>query len=570
MPSSPPWRDPTVGTGKDLIVQPGSLRAAGKTLNGLASELQTAWSRWQMAVLPASQPATLGTWPEGTQLAAAVSKTHSHVFEFMTDLIVQHELVGDGLAKSAQTYADSDATAAQLSKDAHRGSARRIQYGGVDTRRDRRETTHEKWSQTRDVTAGARFRRHSVTGYSGQQVKDMVAATDPDAITAAGDGYRRLHGVLADIADVLARKARTLADTWAGQSAVKAMNHVEMLYQTAHALSGNAHQTAQALTEYGPQLKRIKARVARMPAGPGPYRPAATAPAAVGLAGVAHPAGVAAGQRLQAELGQLNDHIETAYHQMPSAIRVNLPPAPKGPPLIGDPPRQPIRWPVLIGDPPRYRPVTTTTTSTRGGTTTGGGNGPQGTGRWQPEGPALAGGTIGGAAGGVIGGTAFRGRAGAPGTDATVGSDGVITSGTTAETAAASTTTGWPAEMAGGNAPGQDDKPRTRDTFGETEDEQTWRPDAEAGPAIDASAADPGGVLGGAAAPEIDDYTYDYAFGDDDQLPAAVRPAEPGTGWAVDDRSEAFLVTGAADTSWPDDITVWPGQAGQDPNAEER
>ena len=163
------------------------------------------------------------------------------------------------------------------------------------------------WTGTYPVTEDAGFAPGGSGGYTWQQVRSLLAGTDPGAISAAGAAYGQLSSTLTSISSRLAGHGQTLAANWGGSTAVTAVSQVQQLYQTAADLQANTWAAQQSMAWYGPVLETFRSSLPQ---------PASS-----------HPADVqAANQAAQQRMAALNSHLETAYYQMPAVVNKNLPP----------------------------------------------------------------------------------------------------------------------------------------------------------------------------------------------------------------------------------------------------
>ena len=163
------------------------------------------------------------------------------------------------------------------------------------------------WTGTYPITEDAGFAPGGSGGYTWQQVRSLLAGTDPGAIATAGAAYGQLSSTLTSISSRLAGHGQTLAANWGGSTAVTAVSQVQQLYQTAADLQANTWAAQQALAWYGPVLETFRASLPQ---------PASS-----------HPADVqAANQAAQQRMAALNSHLETAYYQLPAVVNKNLPP----------------------------------------------------------------------------------------------------------------------------------------------------------------------------------------------------------------------------------------------------
>ena len=322
------WASPAV-SGRDLIVHRDVLRQVAADLARMADQLQSTLSACAGAAAPAAGAA--GSWPQAQQLGQAMARAHAGVTQFTGQLQQAHSDMAARLATSADRYDAAEQQITSLIHAAADPSAMIIGSGGQDTpvqpgygqnwtpqqraayyRVQRLENMPgnggPSWTGTYPITEDTDFSPGSAAGYTWEQVKGLVEATDPGAISAAGAAYGELALTLTDISSQLAGHGQTLAANWGGSTAVTAVSQVQQLYQTAADLQANTWAAQQALAWYGPVLSTFRASLPQ---------PATT-----------HPADVqAANQAAQQRMSALNSHLETAFYQMPGAVNKNLPPA---------------------------------------------------------------------------------------------------------------------------------------------------------------------------------------------------------------------------------------------------
>ena len=335
------WANPAV-SGRDLIVHRDVLRQVAADLARMADQLQTTLSASAPAAALASGAA--GSWPQAAQLNQVMARAHAGVTQFTGQLQQAHTDMAARLATSADRYDTAEQQITSLIHAATDPSAMIIQSGGQDTpvqpgygqnwspqqraayyRVQRLENMPgnggPSWTGTYPITEDTDFSPGSASGYTWEQVKSLIEATDPGAISTAGAAYGQIASTLTDISSQLAGHGQTLAANWGGSTAVTAVSQVQQLYQTATDLQANTWSAQQALAWYGPVLSTFRSSLPQ---------PAST-----------HPADVqAANQAAQQRMSALNSHIETAFYQMPGAVNKNLPPAlagrqqagPAGPP----------------------------------------------------------------------------------------------------------------------------------------------------------------------------------------------------------------------------------------------
>ena len=321
------WADPAV-SGRDLIVHRDVLRQVAADLARMADQLQTTLSACAPAAALAGGAA--GSWAQAQQLNQVMSRAHAGVTQFTGQLQQAHTDMAARLATSADRYDAAEQQITSLIHAATDPSATIIQGGGQDTpvqpgygqnwtpqqrasyyRIQRLENmpgnSGPNWTGTYPITEDTDFSQGSAAGYTWEQVKALVEATDPGAISSAGAAYGQIASTLTDISSQLSGHGQTLAANWGGSTAVTAVSQVQQLYQTASDLQANTWSAQQALAWYGPVLSAFRGSL------PQPSS--------------AHPADVqAANQAAQQRMSALNSHIETAFYQMPGAVNKNLPP----------------------------------------------------------------------------------------------------------------------------------------------------------------------------------------------------------------------------------------------------
>jgi uncharacterized protein YukE len=322
------WANPAV-SGRDLIVHRDVLRQVAADLARMADQLQTALGACAPAAALAGGAA--GGWPQAEQLNQVMSRAHTGVTQFTGQLQQAHTDMAARLATSADRYDAAEQQITSLIHAAADPSAMIIQGGGQETpvqpgygqnwtpqqrasyyRIQRLENmpgnSGPSWTGTYPITEDTDFSQGSAAGYTWQQVKALIEATDPGAISSAGAAYGQIASTLTDISSQLAGHGQTLAANWGGSTAVTAVSQVQQLYQTASDLQANTWSAQQALAWYGPVLSTFRSSLPQ---------PSST-----------HPADVqAANQAAQQRMSALNSHIETAFYQLPAAVNKNLPPA---------------------------------------------------------------------------------------------------------------------------------------------------------------------------------------------------------------------------------------------------
>jgi uncharacterized protein YukE len=322
------WQDPAV-SGKDLMVHRDVLREVASQISALAGELQGVISAWQGNAASAASSGAVGAWPEAQQLAEVIGRSHSGFGQYSGDLRQAHNDTATRITISAERYDATEQANVSLAIASHDPSAVIVESGGnnvpVDpgygknwTPQQREAYTRtqrlinmndggEVWNGTFEISAAAGFSQAGTAGYTWEQVQNLLAGTDPGAISAAGSAYGQLAGKLTEVASKVAGLGSTLAGSWGGSTALTAVSQVQQLYQTASDMQANAWQAQHALTWYGSVLGAFKANLPQ--------------PA------TAHPADVAAAnQAAQQRMAALNGHLQTAYYAMPGAVNKNLPP----------------------------------------------------------------------------------------------------------------------------------------------------------------------------------------------------------------------------------------------------
>ena len=321
------WANPAV-SGRDLIVHRDVLRQVAADLARMADQLQTTLSACAPAAALAGGAA--GSWAQAQQLNQVMSRAHAGVTQFTGQLQQAHTDMAARLATSADRYDAAEQQITSLIHAATDPSATIVQGGGQDTpvqpgygqnwtpqqrasyyRIQRLENmpgnSGPNWTGTYPITEDTDFSQGSAAGYTWEQVKALIEATDPGAISSAGAAYGQIASTLTDISSQLSGHGQTLAANWGGSTAVTAVSQVQQLYQTASDLQANTWSAQQALAWYGPVLSAFRGSLPQ---------PSST-----------HPADVqAANQAAQQRMSALNSHIETAFYQMPGAVNKNLPP----------------------------------------------------------------------------------------------------------------------------------------------------------------------------------------------------------------------------------------------------
>lgn len=328
------WKNPLVGS-KNLMVNSDHLRTVGKSLASMADDLQDELTAWKAAVAPASDPRATGTWQAAAQLHRAILQTHHGVSQFVRDMVQAHTEIASRLTISADRYDEQERANVEAIRKAASGvSATRVQAGGLNQRINARQAHQphgrEVWNGTVDVTAGAPLRPGSVAGYNWQQVQSMIGSTDPDAITNAGHAYKPLYEHLTLISQQIVRHGETLAENWAGPTAVAALSQLQMLNQTASGLQADAYAAGQALSWYGPVLKQFQQNLPQPAAVTPPHPIPGATQRQQQTASEAYYFQLTASTNLaddmaRQRLSELNQRIEAAYYSMPARVKKNLP-----------------------------------------------------------------------------------------------------------------------------------------------------------------------------------------------------------------------------------------------------
>ena len=265
------WANPAV-SGRDLIVHRDVLRQVAADLARMADQLQTTLSACTPAAALAGGAA--GGWAQAQQLNQVMSRAHAGVTQFTGQLQQAHTDMAARLATSADRYDAAEQQITSLIHAATDPSATIIQGGGQDTpvqpgygqnwtpqqrasyyRIQRLENmpgnSGPNWTGTYPITEDTDFSQGSAAGYTWEQVKALIEATDPGAISSAGAAYGQIASTLTDISSQLSGHGQTLAANWGGSTAVTAVSQVQQLYQTASDLQANTWSAQQALAWYG-------------------------------------------------------------------------------------------------------------------------------------------------------------------------------------------------------------------------------------------------------------------------------------------------------------------------------
>ena len=204
------WASPAV-SGRDLIVHRDVLRQVASDLAQLADELQATLGAAGAQAGPAAGAA--GGWPEARQLAGAMTRAHTGVTEFTGQLRQAHSDMARRLTTSADRYDAAEQQISSLIRAATDPSATIVGSGGQDTpvqpgygqnwTPQQRATYYRiqhienmpgnrgpTWTGTYPITEDAGFAPGGSGGYTWQQVRSLLAGTDPGAISSGGRGLR--------------------------------------------------------------------------------------------------------------------------------------------------------------------------------------------------------------------------------------------------------------------------------------------------------------------------------------------------------------------------------------------
>src|SRR5215472_14726254 len=274
------WGSPAV-TGHDLMVQRDVLRQVASEISALAGELQDAITGWNG--LASSAASGVGAWSEAQQLGAVIGRSSSGFGQYSGELRQAHSDTGTRIRISAERYDTTEQTVVSLANASHDPSATIVESGGnnvpVDPGYGKNWTPQQQevyartqrlinasdggevWNGTFPIGAAAGFQQAGTAGYTWQQVRNLLAGTDPGAISAAGSAYGQLAGKLTEVASKVAGLGSALAGSWGGSTALTAVSQVQQLYQTATDMQANAWQAQHALTWYGSVLGAFKANL---------------------------------------------------------------------------------------------------------------------------------------------------------------------------------------------------------------------------------------------------------------------------------------------------------------------
>lgn len=322
------WGSPAV-SGQDLIVHMDVLRQVASKLDALAGTLQGSIGNW--AGVAAQAQGAFGNWWAAGILANVVSRAHAGVGTFSNDLRQAHSDTATRLTMSADKYDAAEQHITTLINASSDPSATIVESGGNNVAVDpgygqnwtptqranyeramamtqRLDGGGQNWTGTYPVVEGTSFGANACYSYTWQEVQALLAATNPDAITAAGQAYLDLSSQLTNVVGQLVGHGQTLAQNWGGPTAVTAVSQIQQLHQTATDMQANTYSAGVALKWYGPVLAAFKSSVPQ---------PTSTHPAAQ----------TAADQAANQHMNALNGHIQTTYYNMPGAVNKNLPPS---------------------------------------------------------------------------------------------------------------------------------------------------------------------------------------------------------------------------------------------------
>jgi hypothetical protein len=314
------------------------LTSVASSLSQMADELNTQLATWHGDVTPADSPFALGNWHAAYLLHEAVQKAHAGVRQFARDLADWHVQVAGKLKTSVDNYLQAEHDNLALIRKASAGDHKAIaaELKGVakgEKDAGRRIDANEKTWQNFRVRSDT-FDKGSVAGYNYADIRALLENTQPEVVSAAGKAHTALSQHLSSVTDQLVHHAQALADNWSGTTADLAMGHMQQLHQTASDLHEKTALAGKALTQYGPVLRHYQSN---LPPGPPYVAPpqlhSGMSRSVVSAAQQAYSQQVAASasladQAAQQHLAELNGHIETAYHQLPTEVRKNLPKVP--------------------------------------------------------------------------------------------------------------------------------------------------------------------------------------------------------------------------------------------------
>ncbi len=295
------------------------LRSVASQIDQLATTLDGALNACIQGAA-ASTGGAAGGWDAAQHVNTAMRNAYHGITQYAAELKQAHGDTATRLRLSADHYDAAEQQITAAANAAGNPSATIVESGGNNvplspTPAQARllAIMHHtggggpNWSGSYPITENAAFTAANAGGYTWQQVQQLLAGTDPGAITAAGAAYDQLQAALTAITQQLAGHGQTLAASWSGPTAVTAVSQLQQLHQTATDLQANTWAAKAALGWYGPVLAAFKAS---------PPKPA-----------TGHPADQkAASQAAQQLMTALNGHAQTAYYQMPAVVNKNLPP----------------------------------------------------------------------------------------------------------------------------------------------------------------------------------------------------------------------------------------------------
>lgn len=336
------------GSGQNLVVDPSTLKTAagnlGKTADALKGLLPTLHSSGEQAAA-AIAPTGGRPWPQASALHTQLTNAHQLVSSFVNDLATAHDQTANALTSASSTFDAAETHNAkqvgQIGKqlgdlqdtwNPSNASVSLVQQGGltasapqalavdrmIDHMPDEQGAQSYSWPVIKTVTNGNPLPVSVTDGTSDVTPADIheMMANAPNAINdlgAASSSYQELSTQLGNAANDLATMGNKLAATFSGKAAVKTVNQVQQLYQTAQTLQTNSYQMVQTLNYHQTTLSTFSSNM--------PALPPANAPAN-------SPAVVNANSTAQQYLVNLNTGISNAYTLLPPTVNQNLPPKP--------------------------------------------------------------------------------------------------------------------------------------------------------------------------------------------------------------------------------------------------
>jgi hypothetical protein len=94
---------------------------------------------------------------------------------------------------------------------------------------------------------------------SMDQMKQILNATDPGAVTDAGQAYSAASTKFYDTRELLRRELPKLREAWTGKVAEEAIGKLEQLWRQADTMRTTSYSIAQSLTDHGEKLEWYKA-----------------------------------------------------------------------------------------------------------------------------------------------------------------------------------------------------------------------------------------------------------------------------------------------------------------------